>query len=86
MQMFREHGQAKKYYHDVVGWNGRMDGLQAAVLSVKLKYLDQANDSRRRAAKRYNELLAGTTSKRVGCSTKRAHRMSMCCLSTVMPG
>ena len=60
LQMFREHGQKKKYYHDVVGWNGRMDGLQGAVLSVKLKYLDKANDGRRRAAARYNQLLAGT--------------------------
>ena len=59
MQMYREHGQKKKYYHDVVGWNGRMDGLQAAVLSVKLKYLDKANDGRRRVAARYNQLLAG---------------------------
>jgi dTDP-4-amino-4,6-dideoxygalactose transaminase len=59
MMMFREHGQKKKYYHDVVGWNGRMDGLQGAVLSVKLKYLDRANQGRRRAAARYNELLAG---------------------------
>ena len=60
MVMFREHGQKKKYYHDVVGWNGRMDGLQAAVLSVKLKYLDQANNGRRRAAALYDKLLAGT--------------------------
>jgi dTDP-4-amino-4,6-dideoxygalactose transaminase len=60
MIMFREHGQKKKYYHDVVGWNGRMDGLQAAVLSVKLKYLTKANDGRRRAAALYNKLLAGT--------------------------
>lgn len=60
LQMFREHGQQKKYYHDVIGWNGRMDGLQGAVLSVKLKYLDQANAGRRRAAARYDELLAGT--------------------------
>jgi len=59
MVMFREHGQKKKYYHDVVGWNGRMDGIQAAVLSVKLKYLEQANNGRRRAAERYNQLLAG---------------------------
>lgn len=57
-RMFREHGQKKKYYHDVIGWNGRMDGLQAAVLRVKLKYLDKANDGRRRAAARYNELLS----------------------------
>lgn len=60
MQMYREHGQKKKYFHDVVGWNGRMDGLQGAVLSVKLKYLNKANDGRRRAAAHYNQLLAGT--------------------------
>jgi dTDP-4-amino-4,6-dideoxygalactose transaminase len=57
--MFREHGQQKKYFHDVVGWNGRMDGLQGAVLSVKLKYLDNANRGRRRAAQRYSDLLQG---------------------------
>ena len=55
--MYREHGQKKKYFHDVIGWNGRMDGLQAAVLSVKLKYLDRATQGRRRAAARYGELL-----------------------------
>jgi len=57
--MLREHGQQKRYHHDLVGWNSRMDGLQAAVLGVKLKYLDQANDGRRRVAARYRELLAG---------------------------
>jgi dTDP-4-amino-4,6-dideoxygalactose transaminase len=61
LAMFREHGQKKKYYHDVVGWNSRMDGLQAAVLGVKLKYLDDANAARRRIAARYQELLAGTS-------------------------
>jgi dTDP-4-amino-4,6-dideoxygalactose transaminase len=60
LHMFREHGQKKKYFHDVVGWNSRMDGIQAAVLLVKLKYLDQANDGRRRTAARYQQLLAGT--------------------------
>jgi dTDP-4-amino-4,6-dideoxygalactose transaminase len=59
MVMFREHGQRKKYFHDVVGWNGRMDGIQAAVLSVKLQYLDKANRGRRRAAAQYRELLTG---------------------------
>lgn len=59
IHMFREHGQKKKYYHDVVGWNARMDGLQGAVLKVKLKYLDKANDGRRRAAARYQAALAG---------------------------
>jgi dTDP-4-amino-4,6-dideoxygalactose transaminase len=60
MVMFREHGQKKKYFHDVIGWNGRMDGLQAAVLSVKLKYLAVANDGRRRAAAQYRSLLDKT--------------------------
>ncbi len=60
LHMFREHGQKKKYFHDVVGWNSRMDGIQAAVLQVKLKYLDRANDGRRRTAIQYQQLLAGT--------------------------
>jgi dTDP-4-amino-4,6-dideoxygalactose transaminase len=59
MQMFREHGQKKKYYHDVVGWNARMDGIQAAVLKVKLQYLERANEGRRQAAAQYQTLLAG---------------------------
>jgi dTDP-4-amino-4,6-dideoxygalactose transaminase len=59
IRMFREHGQKTKYFHDVVGWNARMDGLQGAVLKVKLKYLDKANAGRRRVAALYRELLAG---------------------------
>jgi len=58
IQMFRDHGQAKKYYHSMIGWNARMDGFQGAVLSVKLKYLNQWNESRRKNARLYNELLA----------------------------
>lgn len=56
--MLREHGQRKKYFHDVVGWNGRMDGIQAAVLRAKLRYLDKANEARRRVAACYTELLS----------------------------
>jgi dTDP-4-amino-4,6-dideoxygalactose transaminase len=59
MRMFRDHGQQKKYYHSVVGWNARMDGIQGAVLSVKLKHLPQWNEARRSHAKLYTELLAG---------------------------
>ena len=57
IKMYREHGQEKKYYHDVVGWNARMDGIQAAVLRVKLKYLDKANEARRKVAALYRDLL-----------------------------
>lgn len=59
MRMLRDHGQAKKYYHDLVGWNGRMDGIQGAVLSVKLRRLPDWNEARRAHAKRYRELLSG---------------------------
>ena len=53
MRMFRDHGQAKKYYHAIIGWNARLDGIQGAVLSVKLKYLSAWNDARRKHAKDY---------------------------------
>ena len=60
IRMLRDHGQAKKYYHDLVGWNARMDGFQGAILSVKLKHLPAWNDARRGNAKRYNEILGKT--------------------------
>ena len=56
-KILRDHGQSKKYYHDTVGWNARLDGIQGAILSVKLKYLDSWNNKRRQNAHRYNELL-----------------------------
>ena len=59
IKMIRDHGQAKKYYHDVIGWNARMDGFQGAVLGVKLKHLAGWNDARRAHAAQYNKLLAG---------------------------
>jgi dTDP-4-amino-4,6-dideoxygalactose transaminase len=57
IKVLRDHGQARKYHHSVVGWNGRMDGIQAAVLSVKLRHLDAYNGRRRVHAQVYNELL-----------------------------
>ncbi|HEY2953201.1 MAG TPA: DegT/DnrJ/EryC1/StrS family aminotransferase, partial [Verrucomicrobiae bacterium] len=58
IQALRDHGQAKKYQHSSLGWNARMDGIQAAVLSLKLLRLEAANDARRSHAQLYNELLA----------------------------
>lgn len=55
--MYRDHGQARKYHHDVVGWNARMDGIQGAALQIKLRWLDAANEARRRHAARYRDLL-----------------------------
>jgi dTDP-4-amino-4,6-dideoxygalactose transaminase len=57
MQMLRDHGQASKYYHDVVGYNGRLDSMQAGFLDVKLKHLPRWTEGRRAAAARYNGLL-----------------------------
>ncbi len=59
IDVLRDHGQDRKYHHTVVGWNGRMDGIQAAVLSVKLKRLADGNERRRRHARQYADLLAG---------------------------
>jgi dTDP-4-amino-4,6-dideoxygalactose transaminase len=60
MKMIRDHGQAKKYYHDIEGYNGRLDSIQAGWLSVKLRHLTKWNESRRAHAQRYHELLAET--------------------------
>jgi dTDP-4-amino-4,6-dideoxygalactose transaminase len=57
--MIRDHGQAKKYYHDVEGYNGRLDSIQAGMLRVKLKHLSKWNEQRRASARIYDELLRG---------------------------
>jgi len=59
IQMLRDHGQSRKYYHATMGWNCRMDGIQAAVLSIKLCHLDEANSLRRKHALKYNQTFAG---------------------------
>ncbi len=57
MRMIRDHGQSKKYHHDLIGWNDRMDGIQGAVLSAKLKHLPAWNEARRKNARLYTSLL-----------------------------
>ena len=57
--ILRDHGQTKKYYHNKIGWNARMDGLHGAVLSVKLNHLLAWNEARREKAMIYNDLLSG---------------------------
>ncbi|MFO7557429.1 MAG: DegT/DnrJ/EryC1/StrS family aminotransferase [Desulfobacterales bacterium] len=58
IQMIRDHGQAKKYFHDMEGYNGRLDAIQAGVLRIKLKRLKEWNHARRKNAAYYNELLS----------------------------
>jgi len=59
-QMLRDHGQSRKYVHDIEGYNGRLDAIQAGVLRVKLRHLAKWNDQRQERARCYDELLAGT--------------------------
>ena len=47
IRILRDHGQIHKYHHAMVGWNARMDGIQAAVLGVKLRHLEKGNELRR---------------------------------------
>ncbi len=57
VRLLRDHGSERKYRHEVVGYNFRLEGIQGAVLGVKLKHLDRWNDLRRAHAARYAELL-----------------------------
>ncbi len=57
IRMLRDHGQVRKYYHDMEGYNGRLDAIQASILLVKLKYLDEWTARRQQAAFRYELLL-----------------------------
>jgi dTDP-4-amino-4,6-dideoxygalactose transaminase len=58
LRMYREHGSRQRYYHEEIGVNSRLDAIQAAVLQVKLQYLDRWNQQRTQVAARYQELLA----------------------------
>ncbi len=59
IRMLRDHGQAKKYHHDIEGYNGRLDAIQAGLLQAKLAHLAKWNALRRDRADEYNRLLAG---------------------------
>ena len=58
LRMFREHGSRQRYYHEAIGMNSRLDAVQAAILQIKLRYLDTWNQQRNQVAQRYQELLA----------------------------
>jgi dTDP-4-amino-4,6-dideoxygalactose transaminase len=56
VRMLRDHGQAQKYYHEMEGYNGRLDAIQAGILRVKLRHLTAWNERRRECARRYQDL------------------------------
>ena len=59
MLMIASHGQSRKYYHDIVGCNSRLDAMQAAILDIKLKHLDEYIDARRKVADYYDKAFSG---------------------------
>ena len=59
IRRLRNHGSSRQYHHDVIGYNSRLDELQAVILRIKLKHIDTYNRQRQRVAHRYNERLAG---------------------------
>jgi len=59
IRILRDHGQVRKYFHTMVGWNCRMDGIQAAVLRIKLRHLEAGNERRRAHAAEYDAALSG---------------------------
>jgi dTDP-4-amino-4,6-dideoxygalactose transaminase len=59
-RLLRDHGQSKKYFHDIEGYNGRLDAIQAGFLRAKLRHLKKWNGQRRDIAHRYNTLFSGT--------------------------
>ncbi len=60
IKIYRNHGSSQQYHHDVIGYNSRLDELQAAILRVKLQHIDEFNQGRLRVAKTYNRLLQGS--------------------------
>jgi dTDP-4-amino-4,6-dideoxygalactose transaminase len=61
MRVLRDHGQSRKYYHEIEGYNGRLDALQAGLLQIKLRHLEGWNEQRRERAASYRCLLASNT-------------------------
>jgi len=73
MRMLRDHGQAQKYYHQMEGYNGRLDALQAGFLTIKLRYLAGWNRSRQEVAKRYDRSFAAVDGLRTPFCSDFAH-------------
>ena len=75
ISMLRDHGQAKKYYHDIEGYNGRLDALQAGLLHAKLAHLAKWNAQRRERAAEYNRLFAAADDVVAPRSNPRGHEL-----------
>ncbi len=69
VRRLRNHGSRERYYHEEIGWNSRLDAIQAAVLRVKLKHIDRWNQQRRAVASRYDALFGGSGLVKAGALT-----------------
>jgi dTDP-4-amino-4,6-dideoxygalactose transaminase len=70
MRRLRNHGSPRRYVHEEFGWNGRLDAMQAAILRVKLKYVDGWNDARRERAATYDRLFVDSGLAKISQSTR----------------
>jgi UDP-2-acetamido-2-deoxy-ribo-hexuluronate aminotransferase len=90
IKMIANHGQSKRYYHDIVGCNSRLDTIQAAILDIKLKHLDEYIAARRKAAGFYDKAFAGhkklTTPHRAAWSHHVFHQYTLIIEGTGAPG
>ncbi|MEW6765393.1 MAG: DegT/DnrJ/EryC1/StrS family aminotransferase [Pseudomonadota bacterium] len=80
VRMLRNHGSKVRYYHDIIGFNSRLDEMQAVILRAKLKHIGTYNNERRRVAHRYNAGLAGlplTTPHEDGIGTHVFHQYTL---------
>src|ERR1039458_4921267 len=73
VRRLRNHGSRQRYYHEEIGWNSRLDAMQAAVLRVKLKHIDEWNQARRMLACRYHGLFIGSGLVQAGAQSVSAH-------------
>lgn len=81
IRMIANHGQSRRYYHDLIGVNSRLDSIQAAILDIKLAHLDRYNEARRKAADYYDQAFAGMegllTPERARFSTHVFHQYTL---------
>jgi len=73
VRRLRNHGSRQRYYHEEIGWNSRLDALQAAVLHIKLQHIDRWNQQRREIAAKYDALLRNAGLVKTGALTVDAH-------------
>ena len=71
VRRLRNHGSRQRYYHEEIGWNSRLDAIQAAVLRIKLKHIDEWNQQRRAVASRYDSLFFSNRASQKKCHNRR---------------